>query len=424
MRSTGAERGEQAESAELSRRLTVALVTPVMLLVTIGTILGAQTLRMTEDAHWVDHTDEVIATATGVQTQIIDQETALRGFLVTESRTFLEPFEKASPLEGVARLRTLVADNPAEVARVDELRRRYQFWLAQNTGVLSGEPVAASKSLASMREGKREMDEIRAEIAAILDNENTLRHARVEAAAASSSFTRTAFISLFGLAAVVLAFFSRRQLSAIATTFREALHAEEVAREVLEAQEWVRAGQMKVSEALLGDLSLEQLGDGALRTLASYIDADVGALFTSDAGGKGWRRRGGYALDPRAAGADTFAEGEGLVGAAAHGTGLMHVREVPADFLKVRSGTGERAPVEVVLVPARAGQAGQATQAVVELGFLKPVTARALDLLGRIGESVAIAVRSTEYKDRLRDLLEESQRLTEELHAQPEELRV
>ena len=270
-----------------------------------------------------------------------------------------------------------------------------------------------------MREGKQEMDEVRAQIAQILDSEATLRHARVEVSQASTALTKGAFISVFALAAIVLAFVSRRQLSAIATTFRSALQGEEEARRVLEGQEWVRSGQMKVSEALLGDLSLEEVGARALKTLANYVKADVGALFTSDK--SGWRRRAGYALDPRTGHPETFGPGEGLVGAAAAGSQIVHLRNVPGDFLKIRSGTGERLPVEVVVVPSRVEQAALG---VVELGFLKPVDERSLDLLGRIGESIAIAIRSTEYRERLRDLLEESQRLTEELQAQQEELRV
>ena len=74
-----------------------------------------------------------------------------------------------------------------------------------------------------------------------------------------------------------------------------------------------------------------------------------------------------------------------------------------------------------MLVPA---QNEKVTHAVIELGFLKPVEPRILDLLRRVGDNVAIAVRSTMYKERLRDLLEESQRQSEELQTQQEELRV
>ena len=52
---------EKKEATELSRRLTIALVTPIALLIVAGTILGLQVFRMASDAAWVDHTDSVIA---------------------------------------------------------------------------------------------------------------------------------------------------------------------------------------------------------------------------------------------------------------------------------------------------------------------------------------------------------------------------
>jgi signal transduction histidine kinase/DNA-binding response OmpR family regulator/CHASE3 domain sensor protein len=412
-------RNEEANRSELSKRLTIALVTPVALLVAVGSVLAFQIVRMVNDAQWVDHTDEVIARANGIQKQILDQETGLRGFLITEDRLFLEPFDKANPDDAMHALRALVSDNPPEVERVDELQRRYQYWLAQTAFVVRGGPIAPSRLAAPMREAKREMDSIRAAMDRILDAEGTLRHQRVEASLASAASTKWAFTLLFGLSALVLAFVSRRQLTGIAATFNAALRGEEAARRAMEAEGWIRAGQMKLSDAMQSDLSVEQLGEHTLRTLAGYTNADVAALFTADKGG--WRRRAGYALDARAGGPETFGAGEGLVGAAAAQGGLVHLRDVPADFLKVRSGTGERLPVEVVVVPALVDKQAHA---VVELGFLRPADERTLALLGRVGEGIALAVRSAEYRERLRELLEESQRQAEELQTQQEELRV
>ncbi len=70
------------------------------------------------------------------------------------------------------------------------------------------------------------------------------------------------------------------------------------------------------------------------------------------------------------------------------------------------------------------GRVEDTVNTVVELGFLRPPERRAIELLGRIGESVATSVRSSEYKQRLRELLEEAQRQAEELQTQQEELRV
>jgi len=419
MRNTPTVPNETAESSELSRRLTAALVTPIVILVAVGAVLAFQLLSMSSDAHWVDHTDEVIATANELQKQFIDQETAIRGYLVTDDRLFLEPYLKANPREGVTRLRSLVLDNPAEIARVDELSRRYEYWLGQTGKVAIEGGIEPFRTNAAMREGKREMDDVRAATDAILDSELKLRHERTIAADASTALAKLVFCVLFIVAALTLAFVSRAQLAAIAQTFRRALDREMASREALANQEWVRTGQVTLSEALQGELTLAELGKRAVATLATYVKADIGAFFTAD--GNSWRRRAGYALDARDARPETFGPGEGLVGAAAAGAETLHVRDVPADFFKVRAGTGEHLPAEVAVVPARIEKR---VHAVVELGFLTPVDARTKDLLGRVGESVAMAVRTTEYQDRLRDLLEESQRQGEELQAQQEELRV
>lgn len=54
----------------LSRRLLIALLTPVLLLLFAGGLLAFQIARMSEDAAWLDHSQLVIATAFEAQTQV------------------------------------------------------------------------------------------------------------------------------------------------------------------------------------------------------------------------------------------------------------------------------------------------------------------------------------------------------------------
>jgi hypothetical protein len=58
---------------------------------------------------------------------------------------------------------------------------------------------------------------------------------------------------------------------------------------------------------------------------------------------------------------------------------------------------------------------GVIVNAVVELSFIREADERALTLLEQVSPSVAIAVRSANYRDELRNLLEETQRQSEEL---------
>ncbi len=407
------------ESTDLGRRLTAAMAIPIVLLVLLGVILGRQIVQMSDDSHWVDHSDRVVGAASDTLKQILDQETGLRGYLITEDRAFLEPFELARPLDGFAQLHELVVDNAQQQARFEEARRRYEFWLASMATAIQGRDLETARAPAAMLERKRRMDATRDAVSSALDVEYALRRTRVEASAASTAMTRILFVVLLGTSAVAIAFISRRQLSSIATTFRRALAAETSAREAVEREGWIRAAQAALVGTLQGEKSVEQIGSEALAVLAESSGASVGAFFTRE-GGR-WQRRAGFALDSRAAGPESFVNGEGIVGEAAVRGSIVRLRDVPPGFMQLRSGTGKTAPAELVLIPAKVEGA---TNAVLELGFLGDVAERAMDLFGRVGESIALAVRSSEHKRQLRDALEETQRQGEELQSQQEELRV
>jgi CheY-like chemotaxis protein/CHASE3 domain sensor protein len=412
-----------AEDAEqrstLSRRLAIAIATPVVLLVLLGVILGRQILEMSDDAGMVEHSGIVLATANDTLRQIVDQETSLRGYLLSSDREFLDAFERARPLEGFSRLNELVSDNPAQQTRFDDAREHYEAWLAVTLPWITSNDPEAGRNLVRLRDRKKRMDDLRSVLGEGIAFEEGLRRSRTAASVQSTKTTKFAFVGLLTGAAVLLAFLSRSQLRTIASTFGAALAAETATRKSMEDEAWVRAGQAKVVEALQGERTLAQLGSECLGVLADYTRADIGAFFTKEAGA--WHRRAGLALDARAAGAESFPEGEGLIGRAAVDGKLLDLREVPRDFLKLRSGTGETSPLQLVVVPARTERV---TNAVLEIGFLRSADARTLELLGRVGESIALAVRSSEYKARLRELLEESQRQAEELQTQQEELRV
>ena len=80
----------------LARRLFLALALPVALLLVVGVVLGLQISRMRDTARWVDQTDAVLAKVFEVQKRMLDQETGLRGYLITGDRVFLQPYETAN----------------------------------------------------------------------------------------------------------------------------------------------------------------------------------------------------------------------------------------------------------------------------------------------------------------------------------------
>ncbi|MET0283806.1 MAG: response regulator [Polyangiales bacterium] len=402
----------------IRHRLLIALTTPLLVLVAVGGLLAWQVQRLSDNARWAEHSANVIAKSFEVQKVMVDQETGLRGYLLGGQREFLEPFNNAKPLERIAELAKEVQDNQEQRVRVAELKRRYELWLDTAVSAIEGD-LAEARSVTTLRSRKRGMDEIRVTATGIIEAEKGLRDQRALALRESDELTRYILAGLLALAAGTIAFVSRRNLGAVVQTFRDIIDNERAVRAEVEEQTWVRTGQTKISETMQGDRPLDDLCQRALKTLAEYVEADVGALFVAEP--VGFRRIAGFALDSGASGPEVFKRGEGLVGRAADGEDPLVVRDVPSDFLQVRAGTGQRVPLELVITPARTDGV---VYAVVELAFLRPIPKRVLELVDAIGASIAVAVRSAEYKSRLRELLEESQRQAEELQTQQEELRV
>jgi CheY-like chemotaxis protein len=174
---------------------------------------------------------------------------------------------------------------------------------------------------------------------------------------------------------------------------------------------------MGLSGQMQGDQTLDKLGNNLLGFLAGFIEAQVGAVYMAEAGQ--YRRFAGYALPTE--GLETVRPGDGLVGQAARDNRALRVRDVPAGYLPISSGIGMGTPNELVVVPAAIDGV---VHAVLELGFFGATDADQRELLARASEAIAVAVRAAKDRQRLEELLQETQQQAEELQAGQEELRV
>src|SRR5262249_715100 len=119
---------------------------------------------------------------------------------------------------------------------------------------------------------------------------------------------------------------------------------------ILESTSWVRSQHVSLSQHIQGELPVEELATRSLVTLVEASGSRIGAFWFNDT--IGFRRVAGHALDASAPA--FFASGEGLVGQTGQDRKLRHLRDVPPDFLRVKAASGERAPLEIVLLPASA----------------------------------------------------------------------
>ena len=357
----------------------------------------------------VTHTLEVLKQMEGILSSIKDAESAERGFLLTGDEQYLKPFLQAQsdlPTE-LKALRELVSDNPEQLRSLDLLDRHTidkLAELAETVALHRDGRVDEALNVVRTNRGMEEMQRIRELVAEMQQREHVLleeRQGAWEAAATVSYFVTWGGSALLLVLIVAAGFTTSRDYQA---------------RELLT---WLRAGQMGMGERVAGEQRLDVLGDRVLGYLAAYLDAVVGAVYVSE-GVDRFRRVSAFAGMPRSED-EVLRVGDGLVGQAVKERRALHVRELPEGYLPVGSSLGRGAPRELVVAPAAVDGV---IQAVIELGFFRAVDDGDLELLDRVSEVLAVAIRASRDRTRLEELLEETQRQAEELQTQQEELRV
>ncbi len=178
------------------------------ILVAIGVVAYRSTIKLTETASLVAHTHLVLESLVQLNQALVDGETGQRGYIITGSEPYLEPYTASSGRvdELIRQIGRLTQDNsqqqrrlsglePAIKSRVDRLKegidvRREKGFEAAQTWVLSGA-------------GKNQMDDIRKVLAEMQEEENALLSARSAEASASARAT-VRVITIGSVAAFVL----------------------------------------------------------------------------------------------------------------------------------------------------------------------------------------------------------------------------
>ena len=374
-------------------------------------VLSYQSLQATsESSRSLARSIEVLAQINAVMSTLKDAETGQRGYLLTGEDGYLEPFTTAkSALPGELKaLRAVLSDRPEQTRRLDAFQALIEQKMSELEKTLdlryAGRPTDALAEVRTDR-GKISMDRIRAAIADMdgVERQRIAQHGQDWQTAAAVSLLVTlgglaVLLALIGFAAVVASRdFRRRQL-----------------------ESWLSDGQMGLSEQLGGDQTLDKMGNNLLEFLATFLEAQVGAVYIAEGGQ--FRRFAGYALPADAMSAmDAVRAGDGLIGQAAKDNRAMRVRDVPPGYLPIASGVGQGAPGELLIAPA---SIDGVVHAVVELGFFGRADSAKSELLTRVSGSIAVAVRASKDRQRLEELLQETQQQAEELQAGQEELRV
>jgi signal transduction histidine kinase len=129
---------------------------------------------------WTIHTQQVRLEAGRLLTALVDAETGMRGYLLTDQKGFLEPYQRALAVipDSERALRRLVRDNPSQLKRIEgieSLTRKRLETMQSNV-----EMVGAPELTARLTRGKEDMDGLRVRIAEFEAEEERLELLRRE----------------------------------------------------------------------------------------------------------------------------------------------------------------------------------------------------------------------------------------------------
>ncbi|MFC1750005.1 response regulator [Pseudomonadota bacterium] len=186
-----------------------------------------------------------------------------------------------------------------------------------------------------------------------------------------------------------------------------------------ELSSWFKSGQNELSIVLQGDPSMEELSVAAVHFFASYLDAQLAAIYVADEAGQHLELTASYAFEKQH-GSLAINVGEGLVGQAALERTMISVTDVPGDYFVINSALGKNKPGSVLIIPF---VYNQQLIGVVELATLNTFPERVVDFLKASMESLAIAFNSAQARTKMKELLDETSQQAYVLKEQQEELR-
>ncbi len=186
-------------------------------------------------------------------------------------------------------------------------------------------------------------------------------------------------------------------------------------------QDWLKTNLARFTRLLQGQKDLWTVSRLILSELAPLVNMQHGVFYVSDTTGPEpvLTMLASYAYRKRKDLSNQFKFGEGIVGQCALEKQQIIISNVPSDYIKVNSGLGESAPVNIVVLPVLfEGQ----IKAVIELASFHEFNDIHLAFLDQLTESIGIVLNTIEANMRTESLLAQSQSLTQELQTQQQEL--
>jgi signal transduction histidine kinase/HAMP domain-containing protein/ActR/RegA family two-component response regulator len=185
-------------------------------------------------------------------------------------------------------------------------------------------------------------------------------------------------------------------------------------------QDWLKTHLERFTRMLQGQRDLATVSSMILSELAPLVSAQHGVFYTLatvDEDGDDepvLRYQAGYGYKERKHLANHFRLGEGLVGQCAQEKQRILLTDVPSDYVRINSGLGESAPLNIIVLPILFEGS---VRAVLELASFSGFSPTHQAFLDQLTESIGLVLNTIEANTLTENLLRQSQSQAQELQS-------
>ncbi|WP_400245051.1 ATP-binding protein [Niallia sp. JL1B1071] len=221
---------------------------------------------------------------------------------------------------------------------------------------------------------------------------------------------------------------SKDEIGAIAHAFNEMVTTlEKYSRDEMESRakaeekSWLDSRLAEITTSFSMAETMESLADYFISQITPAVGAQYGIFYLVNKQGQSCylEEIAQYAFHHQGR-SSIIQLGEGLVGQAAKENKSISLIDIPKEYIKIKSGSGEAEPKQVLIYPISYEGKVLAIVELASLQYFRPVQQ---SLLKEVVEYLGISIHGIFNRLEVKRLLEDEQRLTEELQSQSEELQ-
>ncbi|GHB87089.1 response regulator [Persicitalea jodogahamensis] len=442
-----------------------------ILLLTASSIASYISIRnLLASADLVNHTNLVLNELNTLTSALKDGEAGQRGYLLTRDRRYLSPYQEARALtlETGRRVEALTSDNAGQRTDADTLRSLAEKRFAILQQVIQKYNRTGRTEVTDLEAGRLTMDRIGAVTERMAAREQILLASRTDELKQFSTLTPILIVlaSLLAIAVTGVSFarvnndlekrtqlqrelqekdreISERltlvqgvadqissgnyqvkvddrgkdALGGIAGSLNKMAASLADSFATLTDKEWLQTGIASLNENIIIDQDIKALAQKALTFITEYSGSQAGAFYVQNSEGA-LELKSSYALTASQL-RPLLALGEGLAGQCAQRGRIMELSEIVPDAYALSIVSGQVKPSAVTAIPILYNNR---VKGIVEVASLTAYTPNKKAFFEAVSQNVGIAINSAQSRERVQELLEETQAQTEELQAQHSEL--